>query len=124
MKVLGQDAASSFAPPGLVLFSPFHPRLAPWAVVFRRFAALGDCGRLLYAFKGIEPSAATCGGSFALKRLVTRWLEMLSVGAGLNSEKKKQAAQGEALSGLVGEVLRGGGKTVYIEGFWPTAGAG
>jgi len=24
---------------------------------------------------------------------------------------KKQAAQGEALSGLVGEVLRGGGKT-------------
>src|SRR4029077_15617463 len=29
----------SFAPPGLGLCSPFHPRLAAWAAFFRRFAA-------------------------------------------------------------------------------------
>ena len=36
----GGVAPCSFAPSGLPLRATFHPRLAPWAVFFRRFAAL------------------------------------------------------------------------------------
>jgi len=32
-------AALSSAPPGLATFAGAHPRLAPWAALFRRFAA-------------------------------------------------------------------------------------
>jgi hypothetical protein len=44
------DENSSFAPSGLGFRPLFHPRLAPWAVFFRRFAAavragLRGCGQ-------------------------------------------------------------------------------
>jgi hypothetical protein len=40
-KQLGVGEGVSFAPAGLAIILCIHPRLSPWAALFRRSAALG-----------------------------------------------------------------------------------
>ena len=59
-------SALSFAPLGLVFACAFHPRLAPWAVFFRRFAACANQIRAEHTLALLSPRGQYSGARLLL----------------------------------------------------------